>query len=94
MKIPRVFIKNPPLLILDEATSALDNATEILIQSALDELSRGRTTIVVAHRLSTIKNADEIAVISDGRILEKGTHDELIQNDKLYMQLYEQQFRN
>lgn len=94
LSIARVFIKNPPLLILDEATSALDNATEILIQSALDELSRGRTTIIVAHRLSTIKNADEIAVISDGRILEKGSHDELIANDKLYKSLYEQQFRN
>ena len=94
LSIARVFIKNPPLLILDEATSALDNATEILIQSALDELCKGRTTIIVAHRLSTIKNADEIAVISDGRILEKGTHDELMKNDKMYKLLYEQQFRN
>lgn len=94
LSIARVFIKNPPLLILDEATSALDNATEILIQDALDELCAGRTTIIVAHRLSTVKNADEIAVISDGRITEKGTHDELIANNKMYKMLYEQQFRH
>ena len=94
LSIARVFIKNPPLLILDEATSALDNATEILIQDALDELCAGRTTIIVAHRLSTIKNADEIAVISEGRITEKGTHNELISNNKMYKKLYDQQFRN
>ena len=93
LSIARVFIKNPPLLILDEATSALDNATEILIQEALDELCAGRTTIIVAHRLSTIKNADEIAVVANGEILEKGTHDELISTDGLYKKLYEQQFR-
>lgn len=91
--IARVFLKNPPILILDEATSALDNATEILIQNALDELSEGRTTIVVAHRLSTIKNADEIAVVADGRITEQGTHDELIKLDGTYASLYRQQFR-
>ncbi len=91
--IARVFLKNPPILILDEATSALDNTTEIMIQQALDELCKGRTTLVVAHRLSTIKNADAIAVISDGRILEQGTHDELLQTGGLYSQLYHQQFR-
>jgi ATP-binding cassette subfamily B protein len=91
--IARVFLKNPPVLILDEATSALDNTTEIMIQQALDELCKGRTTLVVAHRLSTIKNADAIAVISDGRILEQGTHDELLQTGGLYSQLYHQQFR-
>ena len=91
--IARVFLKNPPMLILDEATSALDNTTEIMIQQALDELCKGRTTLVVAHRLSTIKNADAIAVISDGRILEQGTHDELLQTGGLYSQLYHQQFR-
>ena len=91
--IARVFLKNPPMLILDEATSALDNTTEIMIQQALDELCEGRTTLVVAHRLSTIKNADAIAVISDGRILEQGTHDELLQTGGLYSQLYHQQFR-
>ena len=91
--IARVFLKNPPILILDEATSALDNATEILIQSALDELCKGRTTLVVAHRLSTIKNADEIAVVEHGKITEQGTHDELIAKDALYAKLYKQQFR-
>lgn len=94
LSIARVFLKNPPILILDEATSALDNATEILIQEALDELCRGRTTIVVAHRLSTIKNADEIAVISEGRITERGTHDELMALGGAYEKLYSQQFRN
>ncbi len=93
LSIARVFLKNPPILILDEATSALDNATEILIQDALDELCHGRTTIVVAHRLSTIKNADEIAVISDGHVLEKGTHDQLIELGGMYAGLYAQQFR-
>ncbi len=94
LSIARVFLKNPPILILDEATSALDNATEILIQQALDELCKGRTTIVVAHRLSTIKNADEIAVVSDGCITEQGTHDELMTADGIYASLYKQQFRN
>ncbi len=94
LSIARVFLKNPPILILDEATSALDNTTEILIQDALDELCRGRTTIVVAHRLSTIKNADEIAVISEGRITERGSHDELIALGGAYEKLYSQQFRN
>ncbi len=92
--IARVFLKNPPILILDEATSALDNTTEILIQGALDELCVGRTTLVVAHRLSTIKNADEIAVISDGKVLEKGTHDELVASGGLYADLYRGQFRD
>jgi len=91
--IARVFLKNPPILILDEATSALDNTTEILIQSALDELCKGRTTIVVAHRLSTIKNADEIAVVSDGQIIEQGIHEELMNLNGMYAKLYNQQFR-
>ena len=93
LSIARVFLKNPPILILDEATSALDNTTEILIQQALDELCRGRTTLVVAHRLSTIKNADEIAVVSDGRITEQGTHDELMALRGMYYDLYQLQFR-
>ena len=93
LSIARVFLKNPPILILDEATSALDNTTEILIQNALDELCEGRTTLVVAHRLSTIRNADEIAVVDDGRILEQGTHDELMQKDGMYKHLYQLQFR-
>ena len=93
LSIARVFLKNPPILILDEATSALDNTTEILIQQSLDELCRGRTTLVVAHRLSTIKNADEIAVISGGKIVEQGTHEELIERGGLYAELYSLQFR-
>ena len=91
--IARVFLKNPPILILDEATSALDNATEIQIQKSLDELSEGRTTIVVAHRLSTIKNADEIAVVDNGEITEQGTHEQLLELNRTYAQLYRQQFR-
>lgn len=93
LSIARVFLKNPPILILDEATSALDNTTEILIQQSLDELCKGRTTLVVAHRLSTIKNADEIAVISEGHILEQGNHDDLIARKGLYADLYRLQFR-
>lgn len=88
-----MFLKNPPILILDEATSALDNATEIQIQKFLDELSEGRTTIVVAHRLSTIKNADEIAVVDNGEITEQGTHEQLLKIDGNYAKLYKQQFR-
>lgn len=93
LSIARVFLKNPPILILDEATSALDNTTEILIQQALDELCRGRTTLVVAHRLSTIKNADEIAVVANGRIVEQGTHEELLAAGGTYADLYALQFR-
>ena len=94
LSIARVFLKNPPILILDEATSALDNTTEILIQNALDELCVGRTTLVVAHRLSTIKNADEIAVVDDGRIIEQGSHEELMARDGEYRKLYQLQFRD
>ena len=94
LSIARVFLKDPAILILDEATSALDNPTEILIQQALDELCRGRTTIVVAHRLSTIKNADMIAVIADGRVIEQGTHEELMQKGGEYQSLYNLQFRH
>ncbi len=93
LSIARVFLKNPPILILDEATSALDNTTEILIQQALDELCKGRTTLVVAHRLSTIKNADEIAVVSDGDITELGSHEELMARKGMYYDLYQLQFR-
>ncbi len=93
LSIARVFLKNPAILILDEATSALDNTTEILIQQALDELCKGRTTLVVAHRLSTVKNADEIAVVSDGRITQQGDHDTLIKEGGIYAELYNLQFR-
>jgi len=93
LSIARVFLKDPAILILDEATSALDNTTEVLIQQALDELCKGRTTLVVAHRLSTIRNADEIAVVLDGRITERGTHEELMAADGTYKKLYSLQFR-
>ena len=94
LSIARVFLKDPAILILDEATSALDNTTEVLIQQALDELCKGRTTLVVAHRLSTIRNADEIAVIMNGRITERGTHEELMAAGGTYKQLYSLQFRD
>lgn len=93
LSIARVFLKDPAILILDEATSALDNTTEIMIQKSLDELCRGRTTIVVAHRLSTVRNADEIAVISEGRIIEEGTHEKLLAEGGVYAELYSEQFR-
>lgn len=92
LSIARVFLKNPPILILDEATSALDTATEMMIQQSLDELCRGRTTLVVAHRLSTVKNADRIAVVSDGRIIEEGSHAELMAQNAVYADLYRRQF--
>ena len=94
LSIARVFLKDPAILILDEATSALDNTTEVLIQQALDELCKGRTTLVVAHRLSTIRGADEIAVVTDGVIRERGTHDQLIAMDGIYKKLYALQFRD
>ena len=94
LSIARVFLKDPAILILDEATSALDNTTEILIQQALDELCKGRTTIVVAHRLSTIKRANSIAVISEGKITEQGTHEELMELGGTYKHLYSLQFRD
>ncbi len=94
LSIARVFLKDPAILILDEATSALDNTTEVLIQQALDELCKVRTTLVVAHRLSTIRNADEIAVVMDGKITERGTHEELMALGGTYKSLYSLQFRD
>ena len=92
LSIARVFLKNPSILVLDEATSALDNATEAYIQESLDSLAKGRTTLVVAHRLSTIKNADEIFVVTDGKILEHGSHEELLALNGEYTKLYNFQF--
>ena len=93
ISIARAFLKNPAVLILDEATSALDNMTEMQIQSALAELSAGRTTLVVAHRLSTVKNADEILVVTDGEIVQRGSHSQLIEQGGLYAELYQYQFK-
>ncbi len=93
LSIARVFLKDPSILILDEATSALDNATEVTVQKALFELCKGRTTLIVAHRLSTIKSADEIIVIDDGEIKERGTHAQLLSQDGEYKLLYESQYK-
>lgn len=87
--LARAVLRNPPLLILDEATSALDSVSEKAIQKALDEVMKGRTTIVIAHRLSTIINADQVIVIDHGRIMDRGTHEELIASSVLYQELYQ-----
>ena len=89
--IARIFLKNPPVLILDEATSALDSVTEAKIQRAFDTLAAGRTTLIIAHRLSTIRSANRIVSIADGVITECGSHQELLQQDGIYAQLYKTQ---
>ena len=90
--IARVFLKDPKILILDEATSALDNESEEAVQESLERLARDRTTIIIAHRLSTIKNADEIATVERGRVVERGTHDELLARGGTYARYYRMQF--
>lgn len=90
--IARVMLRRPPILILDEATSSIDTRTEVLVQDAFEELMKGRTSFIVAHRLSTIKNADQILVMKAGNIIERGTHDELLAQGGFYAQLYESQF--
>ena len=93
ISIARSFLKNPPILILDEATSSLDNKSEKIIQKSLKKLSEGRTTLVIAHRLSTVKDADEILVLTADGIVERGTHTELINKDGgVYQGLYKTQF--
>jgi subfamily B ATP-binding cassette protein MsbA len=94
LAIARAIYKNAPILILDEATSALDSESERAVQAALDELMRGRTTLVIAHRLSTIERADRIAVLSEGRIVEIGSHRELLAHGGVYANLYNLQFAN
>ena len=91
ISIARAILKNPPLLILDEATSALDTESERLVQEALDRLMKNRTTLVIAHRLSTIRNADQICVMHEGKIVERGTHDELIAMNRYYKKLVDMQ---
>ena len=94
ISIARAILKNPQILILDEATSALDTESERVVQEALDRLMVGRTSFVIAHRLSTIKNADKIMVLEKGKLVEQGTHDELMEKDGLYAHLYKIQYRS
>ena len=92
--IARAFIKNAPIVILDEATSALDNQSEAIVQAAIDNLMKDKTVFVIAHRLSTIQNADRIAVINEGKLVELGNHEELMQIENgEYKKLYEMQFK-
>jgi len=94
LTIARAMLVNSPMLILDEATSSVDTRTEVLIQNAMDKLMEGRTSFVIAHRLSTIKNADLILVMKDGNIIEKGSHDELLEKNGFYAELYNSQFES
>ena len=89
ISIARVFLKNPPIIILDEATSALDNESEFAVAKSLGELSEGRTTLTIAHRLSSIRNSDRILVLTDDGIVEEGDHDELMEQKGIYYQFYE-----
>ena len=92
LSIARMFLKNPPILILDEATSALDTATEQAIQQSLNDLAVGRTTLVIAHRLATIRNADRIVVVDERGVVEQGRHEDLVAEDGLYARLARLQF--
>jgi len=91
--IARMFLKNPPILILDEATSALDTETELIIQNALTELAKDRTTLIIAHRLATIRNADRIVVVNESGIAEEGKHDELLEKDGIFARLHRVQYQ-
>lgn len=94
MTIARALVRNRPMLILDEATSSVDTRTEEQLQKAMDILTKGRTSLVIAHRLSTIKNADKIIVLKDGKILETGNHQELMNENGFYASLYNSQFES
>lgn len=87
-----MFLKNPPILILDEATSSLDNQSEAIIQKSIEELSKNRTTFIIAHRLATVKNAKRIIVLTENGIEEEGTHSELMEKKGVYYELYKTQF--
>ena len=93
LAIARALLKNPPILILDEATSQLDSESESLVQKALSNLMQGRTTLVIAHRLSTVTRADRIVVMEDGRVVEEGRHEDLITRAGIYRRLYDLQFK-
>jgi ATP-binding cassette, subfamily B, multidrug efflux pump len=94
LSIARAILADPAILVLDEATSSVDTRTELAIQKALNELMRGRTSFVIAHRLSTITGADQVVVIDDGRVVEQGTHDQLLAREGVYRRLYQSQFRD
>ena len=91
LAIARAILKNPSILIFDEATSALDTLSEALVQEALDRMMEGKTTIIIAHRLSTIRNSDVIVVMQNGKIVQQGTHDDLVSQPGVYLTLYEKQ---
>jgi subfamily B ATP-binding cassette protein MsbA len=92
--IARAVLKNSPILLLDEATSALDSESETIIKESINNLSKNKTTLIIAHRLSTVINADKIVVIDDGQIVEQGNHDELLKKRGVYSALYHSQFNN
>ena len=94
LTIARAMVQDAPMLILDEATSSVDTRTEVLIQKAMDKLMERRTSFIIAHRLSTIKNADLILVMNEGDIIEKGTHEELLEKRGFYYELYNSQFES